>query len=217
MADTVAEMAVELREALSLDNSHDVSLEALTRRCIKRFLRDYHFPKALVLTEFKNILADTQSYDLPAGFKKEYLVRFYDPAEEVYDLPMFKREHPVKVEADGRARYYWVEGNKLFTDVTIDADSAGVTLQVYHESMDITAAEAWIVTDFEDVLFSYCMYRAAGQKRKAELKKEWHETWKEDRTSLAIYLNELEFGNGEYMMNASSPSGRTSRYAPSAL
>jgi len=212
MADTIAEMVPDLREALSVDASYDaVVLPGIITKCIKRLMRDYHFPKSLTKQTFTPIL-DQQAYALPAGFKKELLIRFYDPVEDTYGQPLLKREGPVLPMSDGSSCYYWREGGNLLTDITLAAENVGIELHLHYENVDPVTNEAWFVPDFEDVLFSYCMYRASAQLRKTELKKAWKELWAEDRTSLAIFANEIEFDNSELMMRETSPVVDNNRY-----
>lgn len=215
MADTIAELVTDLRKALTVDVSYETeTLPAIVRRAMRKLLRDYHFPKSLIKLDFTNVVLGTQSYATPSGFKKEHLVRFYDPVEDQYTDPLLKREGRVLPQADGRAFYYWMEGTNLWTDVVIDEASAGITLELIYETMDVDTCEAWFVPDFEDVLFTFAMYRASAELRKTELRKHWKELWAEERTSLAIYTNELQYDSSELMMRAADNGQTEVRYAP---
>lgn len=213
MPTNILSMVPELREALSVDTSYDaVIIPGVVTRCMKKLLRDYHFPKSIDKMVVNNLPENSQSYTLPAGFKKELLVLFYDPDEDLYGIPLLKREGFALPPRSGESSYYWLEGAKLWTDVKIDSDSAGISLYIWYESMNVSGNESWFVQDFEDVLFAFSMYRLANQLRKKELARYWREIWAEERTSLAIYTNELQFDNSELMQRASASQALQERY-----
>lgn len=209
MATSIAEMVPALREALSVDNSFDATIIGMAERCMKRLLRDYHFPKSLRLQAYTNLILGAKEYTLPAGFKKEHLIRFYDPVEGTYTHGLTKREGPVGLPLDGIPRHYWLQGAKFITDIAIEAESVGITMQLFYESMDVAGNESWFVGDFEDVLFTFTMYRGASELQKPDLAKSYAALWAEDRTSLAVYANELEFDGSEFYMNAAAPVSPT--------
>lgn len=194
---TKTEFATLLQDRLGVDSSYvtDGDLPASVTRYLRRFLRDYNFPKSLRLQAWEDIVAGTQIYALPAAFKKQEAVYFYDDtgATPAYGEPLLRREFRVLPESDGIARYYWITGTNLYTDITIDADSAGVNLHMIYQSLDPDDNETWMLSDLEDILFSFSMYRLSVELGKPELTKIWKPVWEEDRTAIAIYANELEY------------------------
>lgn len=211
-----SEFCTRLQDRLGLDSSYvqGGDIPSSVKRLMKKFLRDYHFPKSLQLQQWTSIVADTQTYTLPAGTKKPHAVYFYDNSDPIkYGQPLTKREHRVLPHPDGQARHYWIIGSTLYTDIIIDATTAaeGINLAMLYESLDVDANESWMLEDFEDILFSYCMYRLSGEFGKPELMQIFAPIWQEDRTGLAIYSNELEFDD-LYIVQRELNSKRLARY-----
>lgn len=210
---SVLAMVPAVREALGVSSSYDdTDIPSLLRRSIKRLLRDYHFPKSVMRFEFAAPHLNEQSFTLPEGFKKDLAVQLYDPADGgSWSDPLFKREGFVRPQLDGVPRYYWLEGATLVLDTSLSGGRESFTLQLFAESTDVAAHEGWFTEDFEDVLFTYAVFRGAAEKRKPEVAQIYGPLWQDERTSLAIFLNELEFGNMEIMMHAPTQAP-TDRY-----
>lgn len=205
---SVAALVPRVREALGVSTSYDAeTIPALIRRCIKRLLRDYHFPKALVKETFTPLAEGDFEFDLPSGFKKEYLVNFYDSADDgSWSDPLLKSEGFRLPEPEGYvAAHYWLEGTKLLISTPITSEQTTLTLQLYYESWDVDTHEDWFTEDFEDVLFYYSVLKGAAEMRKPEVLQAFAALWEDERTSLAIYANELQFDSLE--MRAREPRG----------
>lgn len=197
---TLADLIVRIREAMSVDASYDAEIIPHgIERAATRLLRDYHFPQAVQKHVYPTV-AGSQDYVLPDGFKKELLVYFFDKQEIAWGNPLTKREGFVKPYSDGVPRHYWFWGNNLTTDIVIDAGSAPVTdLILWYESRDWLTNQDWMLNQFDDVLFTYTVFRLAAERQNKELAETFGILWGDERTSLAIYVNELEFDNGEYV------------------
>lgn len=198
-----------------MDDSYDASIIPFgIQRAMTRLLRDYHFPwsvaKATIVT-----VSGARDFILPAGFKKELMVMFYDTADDTYTLPLLKREGMVLPGEDGVPRQYWLWGNNLSTDIKIEAgDVATTRLVLWYESLDWAVNEGWMIDRFEDMIFTYATFRLAAELNKPELAGLYGQLWGDDRSSLAVYLNELEFDNAIFMQReAANP--RSERYPAS--
>lgn len=212
---TVAALVPRVRESLGVSASYDAeTIPALIRRSIKRLLRDYHFPKSVHREEFLNLFLNSQEYTLPAGFKKELLVQFYDPVTTSWSEPLLKAEGFRLPNSEGYPRYYWLEGLKLHTDTPLDISRVGFTLQLWHESMDVAANEDWFTEDFEDAVYYHAVFRGAAEMRKPEVMQAFAPLWQDEVTSLAIYTNELEFDN-LHMVQREPAARRGERYPKS--
>lgn len=199
MAD-LAMFCERLKDRLGLDNSYlKDDLPGAVYRYVTKLLRDYNFPKAIVEKRWEDIVATTQSYALPSYFKKEVAVFWYDDTDPTaavsYSDPLRRREHFVMADPDGTSRYYWIIGTTLYTDITIDSGSAGINLIMPYLSLDPDDSISWILEDLNDILFTLCMYRLSAELGKPELYKMYQPLWAEDIKALAIYQNEIEYGN----------------------
>jgi hypothetical protein len=208
---SVATLTPRVREACGVSTSYDdETIPALIRRCIQRLLRDYHFPKSVRRLDYDFTL-DQIAYPLPAGFKKELSVQWYDSnGEGSWSDPLNKSNGFRRPQPDNFPRWYWLQGTDLVLDTPVTSLMNTFTLQLYYESMlvedvlfddgtTITVLEAgnesWFTTDFEDVLYYFAMTRAAAEFRKPEVAQTFAPLWQEEAASLAIYTNELEWGN----------------------
>ena len=91
--------------------------------------------------------------------------------------------------------FYWIEGTKLFLDTAIEADGVGKQLFMIYQSKDAENNEDWLTVDYEDAVVYQAVMRGAVEVRKPDVAKTFAELWADERESLAIYLNELEWGN----------------------
>jgi hypothetical protein len=198
---SVQDLVPEVRSALGVSSSYDdEKIPALIRRCVNRLLRDYHFPKSVKRADFLNAVLDTKEFTLPAGFKKELEVRYYNPGDLTYSDPLRKRERFQLPYPSGVPYYYWLEGEKLIVDTAYSADLVGYSTFIWYESMDAAGNEDWLTTDFADSVFYLSVTRGCAEFRKPEVMQTYAPLWDDERTSLAIYLNELEWGNSDIRM-----------------
>ena len=201
---SVAALVPKVRKAVGVSSSYDdEDIPDLIRRCIKRLLRDYHFPKSVVKVEYDSLTLGQQEFELPAGFKKELRVQFYDGTgtTPTWSDPLQKRDGFVLPQSRGYARYYWLVGNNLVIDTPLKDGWEDTTLQLWAESVDVTTHEGWFTEDFEDLLFIFASLRGAVEYQKSEQAQLYGALWEEDKTSLAVYANELEFGNLNMQLN----------------
>lgn len=190
-----------VRSALAVSSSYDdEKIPDLIRRTINRLLRDYHFPKAVQRYDFNNIMLDTQEFLLPEGFKKELEFRLFDPVGLAWSEPLVKRERFQLPYPDGSPHFYWLQGTKLVIDTPFDFDRVGWSAYLYYESMDAATNENWLTIDFPDAVFYFSVVRGAAEFRKSEVAQVYSQLWADERESLAIYLNELEWNNAEIRM-----------------
>ena len=172
----------------------------MLRRCIKRLLRDYHFPKSVRQLDYTTSLG-ASAFTLPAGFKKEGLVKWYDPSDDgSWSDPLNKTGGFRRPQPDDVPRWYWLQGLDLRIDTPVHESMTGFKLQLFYESLlvqDVGAElgnEDWFTVDFEDVLFYYAVLKGAAEHRKPEVAAVFGPLWQDERASLAIFANELEWG-----------------------
>jgi len=205
---SVEALVPRVRRALGVSSSYDAeTVPDLIRQAVGRLLRDYNLPKSVGRWYFGSSgpgdegsstrildVAD-QSFNLPSGFKRDFQLRFYDPADETWSDPLQKREAFVMPAASGETLRYWIEGTKLWIDTAIEADGAGKQLLFFYQGMDVTANESWVTADYADAVCYLAAVRGAVEVRKPDLADTYAKLWADERESLAIYLNELEWGN----------------------
>lgn len=216
---TVEALVPRVRKALGVSSSFDSEdIPDLIRAAIGRLLRDYHFPKTVSRYYLGSggtadgssgslLALSDQSFDLPNGFKLAGQLRFYDPSEKTWSDPLERRDGfilPSELFADVTSlvpnftnqitKRFWLEGTKLWIDLAIDTDGVGKQLVLWYESLLVdTASEAWMTTDFTDAVVYLSIMRGALQFRKPDVAKDYSGLWQDEQTSLAIYLNELEW------------------------
>ena len=198
---SVDALTPEVRSALGVSESYDdEKIPALIRRSINRLLRDYHFPKAVKRQDFTNLLLGSKEFTLPDGFKKELEFRLYDPSDESYTDPLSKKERFQLPYPDGGPKFYWLEGLKLVIDTPLDLARVGFSAFLWYESMDWLTNEDWMTEDFEGAVYHFSVVRGAAEFRKPEVAQIYASLWADERESLAIYLNELEWNNADIRM-----------------
>lgn len=197
----VNDLVPEVLGALAVSSSYaDEKIPALIRRSINRLLRDYHFPKSVKRVDFASAVAGTTEFNLPAGFKKELEVRYYNPGDSTYSDPLRKRERFQLPYPRGTPYFYWLEGERLVVDTPFSESMTGFSTYIWYESMDAAGNEDWFTTDFPDAAFYLSVVRGCAEFRKPEVMQTYAPLWDDERTSLAIYLNELEWNNADIMM-----------------
>lgn len=207
---TFEELVSRVREACGVASSYeDETIPALVDRTINRLLRDYHFPKSLKKFEFTNLFLNSQEYTLPDGFKSVVEARFYDPVKvEWAEKPLEKLTGRALPNSLGYPAKYWLQGTKLITDVKLGADMVGFTLELFYESMDAASNRDWFITDFESAAYYFSVVRGAAEFRKPEIMQAYTPLWTDERESLAIYLNELEWDDVQLIMREARTSPR---------
>lgn len=206
-----------LSERLGLDDSYKAQdLPMFVKRVMRSFLRDYNFPKSIRRNDYTAIIADQQSYTLPDDFKKPLQVRFYDDggSSTVFGKPLVRTGQQVLPDQDGIARAYWIEGLLLYTDIKVPAaDAADTNLRLLYQSNDPDYCSSWLLGEYEDILFTFCMYRGATEYGKTELAQLWAPLYARDERAIAIYQNELEFNDFGIVMSE-VPTSQSERYPP---
>jgi hypothetical protein len=204
---SVASLTPRVREACGVSSAYDdETIPALLRRCIQRLLRDYHFPKSVRRKDYTVTLGQT-AFTLPAGFKKELGVQWYDPSGEgSWSDPLNKATGFRKPQPDGFGRWYWLQGLDLVVDTPIPNLMTTFELQLFYESLLVqdsgaeTGNEVWFAEDFEDVLFYSAVVKGGAEFRKPEVVQTFSPLYAEEITSLAVYANELEWGSARMQM-----------------
>jgi hypothetical protein len=192
----VDSMVPLVRSALAVSSSYDdEKIPDLIRRTINRLLRDYHFPKAVRKLEFPALIAGDTEFALPDGFKKELEFRLFNPLDDSYTDPLTKKEGFQLPYPDGSPTYYWLEGTKLVIDTPLDSTRAGFSAFLWYESMDSASNEDWLCNDFPDSVMYFSVLRGAAEFRKPEVAQIYSQLWADERQSLAVYANELEWNN----------------------
>lgn len=208
---SVEALVPRVRRSLGVSSSYDAeTIPDLIRQAISRLLRDYNFPKSVSRYYFGSggtgdgtsgslLALNQQQFALPSGFKREFQLRFYDDSPALglatWSSPLKKREGFIEPAASGVNEYYWLEGTNLWLDAPIEADGVGKQLVMMYQSMDVAANESWVTTDWEDAVCYKAIVNGAVEVRKPDVAKTFAELWGDERESLAIYLNELEWGN----------------------
>lgn len=202
---TIAAMVPVVREALGVSSTYDnVTVPAGIRRAIAFMLRTWSFPQAMTLSNFP-IANGASQIALPVtGVGKIHAVRLKDGTST-----LFKRLRKTLVgelpHSDGPV-FYWQEKNLIKLDTPIDG--ADYSIDVWYNSVDIDAADAWITSDFEDITFILSTLRLATELRKGEIAATFQTIWNEQVPTLAQYLHEVEFNDLDIRMkpNVDPPS-----------
>lgn len=207
---TFEELVSRVREACGVASSYeDETIPALVNRCVNRLLRDYHFPKAVKQQDFTNLFLNSQEYTLPDGFKAVLEARFYNPlTAEWAEEPLEKVNGRILPSPRGYPAKYWLQGTKLITDVKLPSDMVGFTLQLFYESMDAASNRDWFITDFESAIYYFACVLGSAEFRKPEVAQIYGPLWADERESLAIYLNELEWDDVQITMREARTSPR---------
>lgn len=211
---TIAEFAELLRDRLSVDDSYLPDITASVERYVRKLLRDYNFPKSVRTEIYTGLTAGQQSYTLPADTKKPLMVLFRDTADVAapqYGAPLLRRGGFTLPASDRIARHFWLQGEELWTDISIPTGAPSTELILMYQSNSYAYNIDWMLADFNDILFSLAMFRLASELGKPELTQVWTAMWVEDQRGLAIYINELEFDGLELLMKEAAPS-RAERY-----
>lgn len=205
---SVEALVPRVRRALGVSSSYDSeTIPDLIRQAISRLLRDYNFPKSVARYYFGSggtgaAGADTRllalgdkSFALPSGFKRDFQLIFYDSSDDSYSDPLEKREGFVLPSGSGETRRYWIEGTTLHIDTEVEEDGVGKQLIFIYQSMDVTANEGWMTDDWPDAVAYKATLAGSAEVRKPDVGQTYAALWLDERESLSIYLNELEWGN----------------------
>ena len=196
----LVDLVERVRSALSVSADYDAQIEAGIKSAGRRLLRDYNFPKQIVKLTYPLVAAGSQYLALPADFKKPLGVRLsqFEEATTFWSEPLTRAEVFKLPSPDGVPRHYWVEGTNLWFDTAMPQDGLDVVLWYQSSSWDDNAA--WLLADQEDTLFYFAMTRLAPEMRKKEVFEVFAPLWSDERQSLAIYLNELEWDDVTILM-----------------
>jgi hypothetical protein len=198
---SVDALVPEVRGALAVSSSFDdEKIPALIRRTINRLLRDYNFPKSVRREDYLNAFLNTKEFTLPDGFKRELEVRYFEPETEAYSEPLRKSDKFRLPYPSGVPYYYWLEGTKLVVDTPYPSSMVGYSTFIWYQSMDAAGNEDWLTEDFADSVFYLSVVRGCAEFRKPEVMQTYAPLWDDERNSLAIYLNELEWNKVQVNM-----------------
>lgn len=213
---SVEALVPRVRRSLAVSQSYDnETIPDLIRGAVRRLLRDYNFPKSkgrrylgtggTADGSSGTLLAlNNQAFVLPDGFKKDFQLRFYNPAEETWSEPLKKREGFIMPSVSGQTEWYWIEGLTLYIDTKVEDDGVGQQLILFYQTKDSESNEDWVTVDFEDAVCYRAIMAGAVEVRKPDVAKTFAELWADERESLAIYLNELEWDNVNIMQRERS-------------
>lgn len=205
-----------VRNGLGVAASYDnIEIPDLIRSAIRRLLRDYNFPKSKQRAIYTLALGD-QGFDLPVGFKNVGSVRFYNPIDITWSEPLKRYEQFRLPQQQGLTSGYWIEGQQLWIDSVIEEDGVDKQLVLFYQDQSVELNYDWLTDNFEDAVAYLAITRGAGEMRKDEVMKMFAPLWTDEQTSLAIYLNELEWDHVEILMKEAMrdpklryPTGRT--------
>lgn len=194
---TIAAMVPVVREALGVSSSYDaVTIPAGLRRAIVFMLRTWTFPQALEQVNVP-IANGAQQAALPVtGVGKVRAVRLKDGSGLLFKR--LRRTLIGELPSTNGPLFYWQEGNLLKLDTPISG--AGYSADVWYNSTDVDAADAWITSDFEDITFTLATMRLAIELRKTEVASTFQAIWQEHVPALAQYLHEVEFNDLDIRM-----------------
>lgn len=225
---SVESLVPRVREALGVSNSYDeVTIPAGIRRALKKLLRDYNFPKSIRQRSWNNhafVPEDKLNvgqfvYPIPKGMKKELMLMYVSPGDDPpktmsWSEPLRKLEG-FRMPNDGGtdlAMYYWLEGLYFHIDRALSVDPPEqLMLALTYQSWDVLENEDWLMDDYEDIIYTLSTFRMAAEMRKPEVMQAYGALWQEEMTSLAIYVNELEYDN-LYMMQREATRPAPARY-----
>jgi hypothetical protein len=201
-----------VRTALGVSASYDTeTIPDLIRSAIGRLLRDYNFPKSRARATFALAMLDQNTFQLPVGFKRAFGVRFYDPADKTWSDPLRRYEGFTLPHSSGETRGWWIEGQQLFIDTPIAQDGLGKELVLFYQDQSVANNSDWLLDNFEDAVAYLAITRGAADMRKPEVMQTYAPLWSDEQTSLAIYLNELEW-DGVVVMQRETREPRRPRY-----
>lgn len=197
---TIEALVPRVRKALGVNSSYDADeIPGLIRDACNRLLRDYHFPKSVKKQDYLALAEGTNGFALPAGFKQELEIRYFDPSDGSYSDPLRKREGFRLPYPSGVPYYYWLEGTNLRIDTPFSAAMTGFNAYIWYESMDVDG-NLWITDDFAPAVRYLAITRGCAEFRKPEVMQTYAPLWQDEQTSLAIYTEELRWNNAEINM-----------------
>lgn len=196
----LVDLVVRVREALSVNSSYDAAIETGIKKTGERLLRDYNFPKQVKRQVFAAAGVGVKEFTLPAGFKKVLGVRFYqqENGEDFWSERLSRFDGFMLPIGKLMPSCWWLEGTKLLLDAGLPSASLDVVLWL--QMQDWTGNADWLLADYEEALFYFSIVRLAPQFRKKEVLEVFSSLWQDERTSLAVYTNELEFDDLEMVM-----------------
>lgn len=194
---TIAALTPVVREALGVSSSYDtVTIPAGIRRSIAFMLRTWSFPQALEQDNFP-IANGASQIALPVtGVGKIHAVRVKDASGTLFKR--LRRTLVGELPHSQGPLFYWQEANVLKLDTPISG--TGYSVDVWYNSTDVNAADPWITSDFEDVVYVHSTMQLAIELRKTEIATVFQAIWSEKVPALAQHLNEVEFNDMDIRM-----------------
>lgn len=190
----IEELVPRVRTALGVSSSYDnIEIPTHIRAAIKRLLRDYNFPKSRARHSFVLSTLGESSFVLPADFKRAFGLMFFDPSDVSWSDPIQRAEGFQLPSQSGLTDRWWLEGQSLYINTPIQDDGLNKHLVLFYQSNGVEENASWLLNDFEDAVAYLAIVRGAADMRKAEVMQTYAPLWSDEQTSLAIYLNELEW------------------------
>jgi hypothetical protein len=207
---TIAAMVPVVREALGVSSSYDsVTIPAGIRRSIAFMLRTWTFPQALEQVNIPIANGASQAALPVTGVGKVHAVRIRDTGGTLFKR--LRRTLIGELPHSQGPLFYWQEGNLLKLDTPISG--TGYSADVWYNSTDVDAADPWITSDFEDIVFTHSTMKLAVEMRKTEVASTFGAIWQEQVPALAQYLNEIEYNDMDIRMKpAVDPPPAPERY-----
>lgn len=194
---TIAAMVPVVREALGVSSSYDaVTIPAGIKRAIVFMLRTWTFPQALEQVEVAIADGASQAALPVTGVGKIHAVRLKDGSGLLFKR--LRRTLIGELPHSNGPVFYWQEGNLIKLDTPIAG--AGYSADIWYNSTDVNAADPWITSDFEDIVFYLSTLRLAVEMRKTEVAGTFQALWQENVPALAQYLHEVEFNDLDIRM-----------------
>lgn len=210
MYTTYEELAADLLEELAAPQAKIQRIERGIERNVRYFLRNYNFPESLTLLTTPALTEGDDRVELPALAGKIKAVRILlDTEDPPLYKRIFRREEGVLPHHEGPAVYYR-EGSDLVLDTALPED--GYKLQIWYQTLDKDVVESWLLPRYGDALFHRCVYEMASGFRKPEVQQVYAGLWQDDQVVLAIFLQELEFGDMQMNMGQADLSFIEERY-----
>lgn len=205
----LSDMVEKVRGTLSVSSSYDTLIQQQVEGAMMRLLQDYNFPKTIRKQEYSSLAVGEDTFALPSFFKKPLAVRIHiaESGTHFYSDPLGRSQGFVLPSANGTPAYYWLENESLVLNCGMP--SAGYDIFLWYQTKSLMLCQDWLLSDLNDAVFYFSLVRCCPLVKKAELLETFASLWSEERTSLAIFANELEFNDSEIQMR--EPYGQRSR------
>jgi hypothetical protein len=189
------ELIEDLREGLAVSAENDPSILRGIKQAARQLLKTYDFRQAVVRAIIP-IAAATDFVALPADagkIKHVWLTTFEGGVKLYKDL---KRRGEGQLPVYAGPSFYFVQGGNIYLDQPMPAVLATVyNLEVWYQSLDPVANEAWLSTTYQDALEHLAGVKLALKKRKTEAATIYGQLWQQDTVILARHVAELAFSD----------------------